>query len=884
MVANNQERIKSLRKSINELIKVLDAQIKLDDDYTGSDIRSSVKIKKNAFVSAKNLLANLQQLESEKNENWYKDTITRLKNAAEAAMTELSDIMRKPVNLKESGSAINSAIDAKPEAYEYMNEIFYGVIELNEVLKSIDAGEGVKDLNTSDYKVGLAEAHAYDGLYPKRNRKIQPGYNKKLDAIVISYDGTVGEIIECYGLRIALPKAPKKTHFPNYRKKPHLQYWERPQLPKDLNKDTATAYADIIEEEFRRRDEGYWFMNNGKPEYITGAHYMLLTHFKADAEQGSYFHFRKAHRDLFYWLEAAWVDNRSLGVILGKTRRTGATHVAAAFLLTKGIGMRNAHLGLTSKKNTDASRAFEKISTMFKEMPFFFKPLNTGEGFKKLQFKTPSKKTTKKSQHKEVKYEDLNTTLDYESTAENSYDSMALSFYVADEFSKWPEGLNILSHWSKVRKTLLSGGIVRGKAFVLSTVEGVTGNDAEDDNARNGDRFKKLYYDSDLSTRNPKTQRTKSGLYKIFISSLDNFGGFIDKYGNCISETPEEPIEGVNGETITMGVREFLESEWSQYKDDPAALNDEMRKDPITEEDMFRVASKDSMFNIIKIQDQIDYNNEVYLSTGDRGYLQGNFRYKNNDPDGDVEFIEQPNGRFKVAKWLIDYPFANQYVMKYGKRAPKFQNLGCIGVDPYKVHHTVDKRGSKGAIVGYIIPNPYDELPNDEFFLVYNARPQTKDIFFEDVIMALKYCSMQALIENNIPELLIVLYQRGLTLYSMRRPDKKKLTQDEMMYGGIPSNDLKLLGNQATFLESYIENHIGYATTDEYRQIGEIGNCPFNDLLYDWIKFDVHDRTKFDLSVASGLALYGAQKYMIKTNNKRKLNTSFNAKDFYDFV
>jgi len=369
--------------------------------------------------------------------------------------------------------------------------------------------------------------------------------------------------------------------------------------------------------------------------------------------------------------------------MLGKTRRTGATHVADAFALTKAISTRGGKFGMTSKKNTDAKRAFEKLSLMFRELPFFFKPLNTGEGFSNsLNFSTPSKRTTKNSQGKVTKYDDLNTIIDYEATSEDSYDGSALNFYIADEFSKWPEGEDILSHWSKVKKTLLSGGIIRGKAFILSTVEGVTGESADSDSAKNGDRFKGLFYDSDLTTRNEKTRKTKSGLYKIFISALDNFGGFIDKYGNCIAESPEKPIEGVNGESITIGVNEHLHNEWEAYKNDPARLNDEMRKDPITEDDMFRIASKDSMFNVIRLQDQIDYNDNFYLSEGHKGYIQGNFRWIDQDPEKGAEFVEQVNGRFQIMPWLLDYPFANEFVVRGGKKAPKHPDLGCLGIDP----------------------------------------------------------------------------------------------------------------------------------------------------------------------------------------------------------
>lgn len=886
MRINNQNRIRTLRRSIETLIPVLTEKLSFDDEPTGSDIKNSIKTKKNAFVHAKYLLGKLQDLETEdariNSADWYKDKIELLIDSAEYAMDELSAVMRQSINMREKSSAINSALEAKPEAYKYMDEIFGGVLELQGVLKSIEEGEGVKKINNDDFKTGLAEEHAYYGFYPQKERKIEPGYNKELDAVVISYDGTIGDIIECYGLRIALPKKPKKKDIHNSRKKKALQMWERPQLPDGLTKETAHLYTKEIEEEFRRRDEGYWFMNNGEYEYITGAHYMLLTHMRADAEVGAFFHFRKAHRDLFYFLEAVWLDNRSLGLMLGKARRTGATHVAVAFYVTKGISIRDAMFGMTSKKNEDARKVFEKVNTMFKSLPFFFKPINTGEGFSKsLTFQTPSRRTTKNNQGQNDHVDTINTVLNYEPTKEGSYDGSALRFYIADEFAKWESG-NILNHWSVVNKTLMSGGIIRGKAFILSTVEGYTGEPYNSDNAKNGDRFRHLYEQSRFETRNPVSGKTSSGLYKIFISSLDNFGGFIDKYGNCIARTPEKTIEGVNGEMITQGVYEYLQELWRPIQNDPDALNNEKRRFPITEEDMFRIASEDSMFNILNIQDQMDWNDHHYLDTGDRGYITGNFRYVNGNEDI-VEFIKDPKGRFQIS-WLMPPELANSYTVRNGKRGPKYYNLGCLGVDPYKIDKVKYGQGSKGAIIGYLGDHPVDDIPRNQFFLVYVGRPQTLSLFHEDVIMAMKYYSMQALIENNIPELLYELYRRDLSRYSMRRPDRNKLTDTELKYGGIPGTDPNLLKTQAAYLEEYIENHIGYAKDDTYRNIGEIGCCPFNDMLADWAKFDVNNRTQRDATVAASLAVFGTQKYLLKNKKKDRSNTHrINAADFYIF-
>jgi hypothetical protein len=59
-------------------------------------------------------------------------------------------------------------------------------------------------------------------------------------------------------------------------------------------------------------------------------------------------------------------------------------------------------------------------------------------------------------------------------------------------------------------------------------------------------------------------------------------------------------------------------------------------------------------------------------------------------------------------------------------------------------------------------------------FLEYIARPQTAEIFFEDVLMACIFYGMPILAENNKPRLLYHFKNRGYRAFSMNRPDKQK--------------------------------------------------------------------------------------------------------------
>jgi len=46
------------------------------------------------------------------------------------------------------------------------------------------------------------------------------------------------------------------------------------------------------------------------------------------------------------------------------------------------------------------------------------------------------------------------------------------------------------------------------------------------------------------------------------------------------------------------------------------------------------------------------------------------------------------------------------------------------------------------------------------------------------------------------------------------------------------------------------------------QQDGTFGNLYFNELLNDWSRFDIDNRTKFDATISSSLALLASQKFV----------------------
>ena len=135
-----------------------------------------------------------------------------------------------------------------------------------------------------------------------KSKKWKYGYNKEHDVVIISKTGTIGDIYEIQGLKIALPKTPKNVHKFEHDK------WQVTPYPNELKRiktifdwrdypeDFKNKYIDYIENEFKKREEGFWFYNKNKPTYITGTHYMYLQWSKIDVGAPD---FREANR-LFY--------------------------------------------------------------------------------------------------------------------------------------------------------------------------------------------------------------------------------------------------------------------------------------------------------------------------------------------------------------------------------------------------------------------------------------------------------------------------------------------------------------------------------------------------------------------------------------------------------
>lgn len=699
------------------------------------------------------------------------------------------------------------------------------------------------------------------------------GYDSEYDVIIISKDGTIGDIYEIENLLIALPKTPDISEIEGSDLPIKDQVWTRKELPAELKayrsmydeggwRDSAPKqlkidYEPYIHGEFHKRFYGHWFMNNGIPTYLVGQHYMYLQWSPIDTGYPQYW---LASMISYYHWEACKADSRCYGQVKVKCRRSGWSNEASSDAVETGTINKNALVGITSKTGDDAKSFFsDKVVYKHRSLPFFFKPMQEGvtEPKKEYSFRAPATKITAKTKGVYSEEEALNSRINWKNTKNNSYDSEKQKLYISDEAGKWEKPEDILVHWRRVKPTLRTGVRIVGKCKMGTTV-----------NPKNegGDSFKRLYDESNPLIRLPNGETT-SGLYQLFIRAEYNYDGYIDKYGYPVFQKPKVPVEGINGEMISKGAVDYFDEMVEALKNDPNGLNDFLRENPREISDAFREPSGQSPFNLANIYDQKAWNNMMVKAEKGGALVKRwesqasryNFEWKDAKKDSTVILVPSIEGRFLIS-WIPPAEQQNQFWERNGKRGPMHTEWGTIGCDPYDISQTMDGRGSNGAIVGLSRGTHMGGAPYGVFF-TYCDRPYDADVFFDDVIKACVFYGMPLLAERDKARLLYEMKNRGYRDFVMNRPDQdvKKLKGPDKELGGYPGGNNELAGDQVLLAANFTNFRLGYSPDDTYRPEGEYPEMPFNELLDDLEKFDPKNRNKSDLTIAFMAGLLGIQ-------------------------
>lgn len=248
----------------------------------------------------------------------------------------------------------------------------------------------------------------------------------------------------------------------------------------------------------------------------------------------------------------------------------------------------------------------------------------------------------------------------------------------------------------------------------------------------------------------------------------------------------------------------------------------------------------------------MDYNEVAENLT-----TRGDFIWKNGIQDSEVIWIPNNKGKWEIC-WVPDEDKRNLIETKYNKKRPGNSINLVAGCDPYDHDTTTDGRRSNAACHVYHKFTMDENAPCEQFVCEYIFRPPKAEIFYEDMIKQCVFYGCQILIENNKIGIIKYFERRGYYEYLMDRPEsthtdfsKKQQTK------GIPGTGVAVINAQAEAVATYIYDHVGLKP-----DTGEIGKCYFNRLLDDWSRFDINNRTKFDATISSSLALLASQKFV----------------------
>lgn len=685
------------------------------------------------------------------------------------------------------------------------------------------------------------------------------GYDEKLDIVVISKNGTLGDVFEIQGIKIGLPCPPKnKNEIINGNEPIYNQKWKREITPNGLDDETWTLpkYEKFIENQFNNRDNGVWIYIKGELVWITGLYWFLL---QVCREENEYPNFRIIQNELMIFWEACVADDRCYGMQYVKNRRFGASLLGIAELLNSGTITENKILGIVSKKGADSRKIFNRLVRIFKRLPPYFKPETDGSLTPKTELVFTEQNKKRKIGEVVNQGNGLDTIISWHNTEINAMDGEKIYRSLLDESGKYPKEVPFSEYWSIVKTSHRIGANIVGKSFVCSTVNPMK---------KGGSEYKKIWNDSDPNTRS-KNGQTISGLYRIFIDSVYCLEGFFDEYGFSIVEDPERPIRNDLEKHTSIGAITYHKNELEALKREPEKYNEFLRQFPRNYKDAFRDETTDCHFNLVKLLAQIDYN-EYELEDGERGnnlVERGNFVWK--DGIQYSESIWKPdsiNGRFWLRKDChpprdIRNKKIKRIIHGIEAFAPLNLGLGCIGIDPFNRGKTSDGRGSNGSMHLFTNTNVLG-FPNNAFIFEYIDRPSKIEVFYEDVIMAMLYFSVPILPEMSSDRFSNYLIEKGFRHFVLNNPFKtwKLLTPEEKRVGGINAQNQGIREAQYQAINTYIEDYIGVATDDVYRPKGEMGDMPFSRTLYQWKETDPDNRTDYDAYISSSLAILGSKR------------------------
>lgn len=653
---------------------------------------------------------------------------------------------------------------------------------------------------------------------------------------------------------------------------------------REKNQDYIHPHQDEINEwedrEFQRCTDGIFFWNNKVITYITGDHYKYLTQWEL------YFGFpnyRETDKETFYWMKFWEEDPASYGGTYNTCRREGKSSKMGFWLMNR-CSTHFKHFGGSQGEDDLKIRDFYDVMVMnpFYNLPYYSQPTYDTNTLQKkgIIFNEPPKRNKRRTRKLLV----LGSKIDYRTSAANMYDQAALHSYAMEEAGKLLK-VSVKERWKFVKPCLKNGIIIRGKAFLGTTVEFM------DVATKGGRAYEKLCYESDYDIRQANGQ-TMSGLYAALMPADCVLEGFIDEHGH----------------PMRAQAMKWILDERKSVEDNPKDYSDLVRKYPTSWKEVFYISADKCEFNSKILQDR-----KFELQINPPQLRRVDLRWENNVRFSKIIMYDNAATGWLKLSWVPkteqELSWLNNVGMKFenGKKKyfPKNDNIFQCGTDPIDHGVRVEaavvgdqvinsrrsrpvlllKRKYDSSIDGVLTPElmidrakqKYPYKTNKHYGLM-DHRPNDPNVYFERALMICWLFSMSIHCESQKPGL-INWFNNGDGLGTITCEDFIQNKYVPILENAKPA-EATIDGTPASPM--MIQEYTSAIATDvEY-----FGHTyPFIEIVEDDLVFDPTETRKYDYTVAQGWCeLAGKNKPRTQPPPTRTIEEYFHRYDRDGFV
>lgn len=644
---------------------------------------------------------------------------------------------------------------------------------------------------------------------------------------------------------------------------------------------------------------GYWVFINGVPTYMDGWHYFYCSWWNIDiglpkyrSRDRKFFIFaRFCYNDTFAYYpyrimdggefkyfatreiaakycKQAKIDIKDLehgdfnvdmgrricfGMIYPKYRREGATYKSTCLNYCIVFTHQNANGGIQSMTKDDAKIVYQKLTSSWKKLPFFFKPNYEGSTDPKneLSFNVQARRLSNLGSIASSEI-GLESKIDFAIAPGSGYDGRKLFFHHRDEGGKLEE-CDLLQAQSTTRECLSEnmGLDIMGFGLVTSTVEEMLAG---------AENFKKYCEMSRYEIRD-SNGHTPTGYYVCYLPAED--GIIVDEFGNSIIEDPlpTETILDLSGRRIKEGGRNKIINKRRLLIDQGEfeELAKEKRKHNNSYKEIWSTTGQESGLPIGKVLYRIEE-----LSIRNPAVTPGRFYWVDGKFGGRVEFEPDELGKWRISM-ILPPDQSNLRYYDNGRKSyvGRNKNRFILGIDGIKYNVPDGDRKSKGAgAIFYKHDNSAD--PGDDylqwknscrFIMTYSHRTFDKDEFNEDMLMCAIYYGAGVFPEYNIPDVADYFEDKGYGEYLIYRIDRK--TWKEALTPGASFANNSFKEDMFRFYSTHLTRHCQREVHTEL--LTQVKDIP-----------SPKDTNKYDLFTAGGWALIGAEDLYGGVDNKKE--------------